>query len=288
VDSIVTYSGYPDYFNKKVIITVATTGGLHGKEANPNLPTQPEEIARDLQACEEAGASIVHLHARNNDDEDTKDIHRFQELRDTIGDYCDDMIVNFTTGGGGIYSREERIAPVLETNPGPELATIDLGPMNFGQTRTADNPREQNEEYAARMRKAGVKPELELFNQGHIPEMENLIKKDLLDTPYWCTIILGMQTGTPPHPRNLLNFVDNLPDEVEWQGLAVGRHQLPLTTMAMIMGGHVRVGMEDNVYYRKGELAESNAQLVRRTAKIADQLERPIATPDDAHEILDI
>lgn len=281
-------NGYRDYFNKKVVITVATTGGLHGKEANPSLPTQPEEIARDLRECEKAGASIVHLHARDENDEDTKDIARFQMLLDAIDEYCDDMIVNFTTGGGGIYSREERIAPVLETDPGPELATIDLGPMNFGQTRTADNPREQNEEYATRMREANVKPELEIFNQGHIPELNHLIEEDLLETPYWCTIILGMQTGTPPHPRNLINFVDNLPDEAEWQGLAVGRHQLPLTTMAMLMGGHVRVGMEDNVYYRKGELAESNAQLVRRTARIADLLDRPIATPDDAREILNL
>jgi 3-keto-5-aminohexanoate cleavage enzyme len=280
------YEGFEDYFEKKVILSVATTGGLHGKKANPNLPTQPDEVAKDLQACEEAGASMVHLHARDENHEDTKDVERFQLLLDAIDDYCDDIIVNFTTGGGGIYSREERIAPVLETDPGPEVATIDVGPMNFGQTRTAINPREMSEEYAERMREAGVKPELEIFNQGHIPEMENLIEKDLLDAPYWASVILGMQTGTPPHPRNLINLVDNLPPNTEWQALAVGRYQLPLTTMAMTMGGHVRVGMEDNVYYRKGELAESNAQLVRRTARIADELERPIASPAETRELL--
>jgi 3-keto-5-aminohexanoate cleavage enzyme len=166
------------------------------------------------------------------------------------------------------------------------VATIDVGPMNFGQTRTAINPREMSEEYAERMREAGVKPEIEVFNQGHVPEFEHLIEEGLLDPPYWATVILGMQTGTPPHPRNLVNFVDNLPPDTEWQALAVGRYQLPLTTMAMIMGGHVRVGMEDNVYYRKGELAESNAQLVRRTARIADELDRPIASPAETREIL--
>ncbi|WP_255197700.1 3-keto-5-aminohexanoate cleavage protein [Halorarius litoreus] len=280
------YEGFDDYFEKKMILSVATTGGLHGKEANPNLPTQPEEVATDLAACEEAGASMVHLHARDANHEDTKDVERFQQLLDAIDDHCDDIVVNFTTGGGGIYSREERIAPVLETEPGPEVATIDVGPMNFGQTRTAINPREMSEEYAERMREAGVKPELELFNQGHIPEMQNLIDKGLVDAPYWATVILGMQTGTPPHPRNLINFVDNLPEDTEWQALAVGRYQLPLTTMAITMGGHVRVGMEDNVYYRKGELAESNAQLVRRTARIADELDRPLATPDETREIL--
>lgn len=280
------YEGFEDYFEKKLILSVATTGGLHGKEANPNLPTQPEEVAKDLRACEEAGASMVHLHARDENDGDTKDVKRFQLLLDAIDEYCDDIIVNFTTGGGGIYSQEERIAPVLETEPRPEVATIDVGPMNFGQTRTAINPREMSEEYAERMRDAGVKPELEIFNQGHVPEMENLIEKDLLDAPYWATVILGMQTGTPPRPRNLINLVDNLPPNTEWQALAVGRYQLPLTTMAMTMGGHVRVGMEDNVYYRKGELAESNAQLVRRTARIADELDRPLASPAETRELL--
>ncbi|MCT9098112.1 3-keto-5-aminohexanoate cleavage protein [Haloarchaeobius sp. HME9146] len=280
------YDGYSDYFDEKLIISVATTGGHQGKEANPNLPEQPEEIAQDLAECEEAGASIVHLHARDEDGQNTKDVARFQEMRDCIDEYCDDIIVNFTTGGGGIYPREERIAPVLETDPRPELATIDLGPINFGQTRTAENTREQNEEYAERMRDAGVKPELELFNPGQIPEAEHLIEEGLLDAPYWATVIFGMQNGMPPGPRNLINFVDNLPEPVEWQALAVGKHQLPMTTAAITMGGHVRVGMEDNVYYRKGELADSNAQLVRRTARIAEELERPIATPAEAREKL--
>lgn len=280
------YNGYEDYFDRKLIISVATTGGHQGKEANPNLPLEPEEIARDVRDCEKAGASMVHLHARTDDGETTKDIGRYQAMRDAIDDYCDDIIINFTTGGGGIYSREERIAPILETEPRPDVATVDVGPMNFGQTRTAINPREQNEEYAERMREAGVKPELEIFNPGHIPEVNHLIDEGLLEAPYWCTLILGMQTGTPAHPRNLLNLVDNLPEPAEWQALAVGRHQLPLTTMAITLGGHVRVGMEDNVYYRKGELAESNAQFVRRAARIANELERPIASPAEAREML--
>jgi len=281
-----TYSGYEDYFSKPVLISVATTGGHQGKEANPNLPTQPEEVAQDIRACEAAGASMVHLHARDENGENTKSVERFQELREKIDEHCDDIIVNFTTGGGGIFSREERIAPILETEPRPDVATVDLGPVNFGQTRTAVNTREQNEEYAERMRDAGVKPELELFNPGHIPEATHLIEQGLLDAPYWATVIFGMQNGMPASPQNLITFVDNLPDPVEWQCLGVGKHQLPLTTMAMTMGGHVRVGMEDNIYYRKGELAESNAQLVRRAARIADELERPVATTDEARDLL--
>ncbi|SDN24520.1 3-keto-5-aminohexanoate cleavage enzyme [Halogranum gelatinilyticum] len=280
------YQGYSDYFDKRLIISVATTGGHQGKEANPNLPEQPEEIARDVAECEEAGASIVHIHARDDDGDGTKDVARFQEIRDAIDAHCDDIIVNFTTGGGGIWSREERIAPILETDPRPEMATVDLGPVNFGQTRTAVNTREQNEEYAEAMLDAGVKPEMELFNPGHIPEMEHLVDLDLLEPPYWCTTIFGMQNGMPAHPRNVFAFADNLPTESEWQVLALGRHQLPLTTTAIAAGGHVRVGMEDNIYYRKGELAKSNAQLVERTARIAAELERPVATPAETRDIL--
>jgi 3-keto-5-aminohexanoate cleavage enzyme len=282
------YRGFTDYFDTELILSVATTGGHHGKEANPNLPITPAEVAADVAACEEAGASIVHLHAREDDGTETKAVDRFQALVDAIHDACDDVIVNLTTGGGGIFSREARIAPVLETDPRPELATVDLGPVNFGQTRTAENTREQNEEFAERMRAAGVKPELELFNPGHLPEADHLVDAGLLDEPYWATVIFGLQNGTPPRPRNLLNFVDNLPDPVEWQCLAVGKHQLPLTTMAITMGGHVRVGLEDNVYYRRGELAESNAQLVRRAARIANELERPIASTTDTRELLGI
>lgn len=278
------YEGYSDYFEEKLIISVATTGGFHGKEANPNLPEQPEEIVEDVAACREAGASIVHLHARDEDGNPTKAVERFQELRDRLQERVPDMIVNLTTGGP--QSRAERLAPVIETDPAPDLATIDVGPISTGQTSIAMNPREQNEEYARKMADRGIKPELEVFNQGHFTEVKNLAEKDLVDAPYWCTLILGMQASTPPHPRNLLNYVDNLPDESHWQCLAIGKHQLPLTTMAILLGGHVRVGMEDNVYYRKGELAESNAQLVRRAARIADELERDVASPSETRDIL--
>ncbi|MFP9193317.1 3-keto-5-aminohexanoate cleavage protein [Natrialbaceae archaeon A-CW1-1] len=278
------YQGFQDYFDKELIITVAPTGGLHGKEANPSLPTQPEEVAKDVAACEEAGASVVHLHARDEDHEDTKSVERYQALRDEIEKRCDEIIVNFTSGGG--YPRDVRLRPILEVEPSPEMATIDIGPLNFGKDTVRDYCRGQNEEFATKMRDAGVKPEIEVFNPGHLTEFNHLVEEGYLEEPYWATLILGMQTGTLPKPRNLINMVDNIPDGSEWQCLAVGRYQLPLTTMAITLGGHVRVGMEDNVYFRKGELAESNAQLVERTARIANELERPIATPDKAREIL--
>jgi 3-keto-5-aminohexanoate cleavage enzyme len=163
-----------------------------------------------------------------------------------------------------------------------------MGPLNFGEDTTALNPRSQNRAFAREMLDHGVKPELELFNNGHVTEMQDLIDQDLLAEPYWATVVLGMQTGTPPTPSNLLGMVRNLPSNTEWQCLALSKHQLPLTTMAITLGGHVRVGMEDNIYYRRGELAESNAQLVRRTARIAEELERPIATPTETRRILEL
>jgi len=280
------YEGFQDYFQKPVIVSVATTGGLHGKEANPNLPEQPDEIAEDVAACEELGASIVHLHARDEQGDDTKSVERFQAIRDAIDERCEDIIINFTTGGG--YPREERLAPILEAEPRPEIATVDIGPLNFGKDTVRHYCRGQNEEYTEQMREAGVKPELEVFSPGHLTEFNHLVEEGYVEKPYWATLILGMQTGTLPHPRNLLNLIDNLPEGTEWQCLAVGRYQLPLTTMGIILGGHVRVGMEDNVYFRKGELAESNEQLVRRTVEIADRLDRPVATTDQARDILDL
>ena len=278
------YQGYDDYFQKPVIVSVAPTGGMHGKEANPHLPEQPEEIVEDVKACREAGAAIVHVHAREEDGSATHDPERFQEVVDRIREEVPDILINFTTGGRELGM--DRLQPVLEVEPHPDMATVDLGPLNTRGDMISKNTRGQDEEYAKLMRERGVKPELEVFGPGHLTEAHNLVEKGLVDPPYWHTLILGMQTGTIPHPRNLQNMVDNLPENSEWQAMAIGRHQLPLTTLGIVLGGHVRVGMEDNVYYRYGELAESNAQLVRRTVEIAERLERPIASPDEAREIL--
>lgn len=279
------YDSYEtDYYEKEVILTVAPTGGVHGKEKNPSLPEQPEEVAEDVRACEQAGASIVHLHARDEDGEPTKDVARFTELCETVRDYCDDIILNITTGGGSRFTREERLAPVLEISPA--LASLDMGPLNHGQSVTSEKPREEHEQYAKQMSEHGVKPELEIFNPGQLTEVYNLIDKDLLEPPYFCNTIFGMQTGTLPKPRNVVNFADNLPPDSEWTSMAIGKHQVPLTTASVVMGSHMRVGMEDSVYYREGELAESNAQLVRRAADIVEELGRELATPARAHEIL--
>lgn len=275
---------YDDYLlDRTVILTVAPTGGVHGKDANPNLPEQPDEIAEQVQACEELGAAIVHLHGR--DEHGENDPSRLQEVNDAVRERCDDIIIQNTTGGQGPYDR--RVLGI-RTDPPPEMASLDMGPFNRGSSIITKHSRENIDRLAREMRSKGIKPELECFNNGHLNEAYRLIDTGILTEPYYINLIFGHGTFTPPAPRNVLNLVDNLPDGAEFNLLAVGEHQLPLTTLSVILGGHVRVGMEDNLHYRRGEPVESNAQLVERTAAIVNRLEADLATPAEARVRLGI
>ncbi len=274
-----SYQEYVD--GKKVILTVATTGGVHGKDANPNLPEQPDEIAEQVRECEELGAAIVHVHGR--DEHGENNAHRLQEVNDAIRDRCDDIIIQNTTGGQS--TMEERIEGI-RTDPTPEMASLDMGPFNRGQHIITEHNRHNIELLAREMKEQGIKPELEVFNNGHLNEVYRLIETGLLEEPYYINIIFGSGTFSIPSPENVMNMVRNLPENSEFNLLATGRHQLPLTTLSPILGGHVRVGMEDNLYYRRGEPVRSNAQLVERSAAIIDRLDADLATPDDAREML--
>ena len=269
-----------------LIITVAPTGGVHGKETHPDLPETPEEVAEAAAACEEAGASIVHLHARRENGERAFSRERFQELTEAVREATDDIVIQHSTGGTGV-PLEERLEP-LRTDPAPEMASLDMGPVNRYQHLTSENPRAMVDALFAEMRERGIKPEMEAFNPGHLNEVNALLERAEVDDPPYVNVLLGGGTLTVPHPRNLLNLVENLPDDAVFNTLATGRHQLPLTTMGILLGGHVRVGFEDNLHYRRSERAESNAQLVDRTREIARLLERPVATPDETREILSL
>ncbi|WP_049986718.1 BKACE family enzyme [Halobellus rufus] len=273
---------YQDYLDdKKVILTVATTGGIHGKNVNPNLPEQPDEIAEHVAACEDLGAAICHVHGRNEHGEN--DASRLQAVNDAIRERCDDIIIQNTTGGQSTL--EARIEGI-RTDPAPDMASLDMGPFNRGDHIITEHNRHNIRTLAREMKERGIKPELEVFNNGHLNEVYRLIETGLLEEPYYINLIFGSGTFTMPSPENVLNLVRNLPENSEFNLLATGPHQLPLTTLSAILGGHIRVGMEDNLYYRRGQPAESNAQLVERTAKIVDLLECDLATPDDAREIL--
>jgi 3-keto-5-aminohexanoate cleavage enzyme len=277
-----SYGGF--LAGEPLIVTVAPTGGVHGKEAHPDLPETPEEVAETAAACEAAGASIVHLHARRKNGERAFSRERFQELTDAVRAATDDVVIQHSTGGTGV-PLEERLEP-LRTDPAPEMASLDMGPVNRYPHLTSENPRAMVDALHDEMRVRGTKPEMEAFNPGHLNEVNAFLERaDVADPPY-VNVLLGGGTLTVPHPRNLLNLVENLPETAIFNTLATGRHQLPLTTMGILLGGHVRVGFEDNLHYRRGEYAESNAQLVERTREIAELLGRPVATPEEARGIL--
>ncbi len=276
---------YQDYLDRTpVIVTAALTGGVHGKEANRNLPERPDEIGRAAADCESAGAAIVHLHARRDSGERSFDRERFQAVTDAVRKHTDNVIIQHSTGGTAAPLEARRQG--LLTDPPPEMASLDMGPLNRYDHLTSENTRGMIDALYADMIDQGIKPELEVFNNGHLNETIALLDRSSLDEPVYVNLILGGGTLTPPTPRNLLALIDGLPEGAEFNTLAFGPHQLPLTTMGLLLGGHVRVGLEDNLYFRQGEPAESNAQLVRRSVEIANRLDRPVATPDQARAIL--
>jgi 3-keto-5-aminohexanoate cleavage enzyme len=278
----VSYESY--LAGDSVIITAALTGGVHGKEVNPNLPETPEEIGRAAAAAKKAGAAVVHLHARRPNGERSFATERFEEIDEAVRAHTDDIIIQHSTGGTGAPA-ESRHLP-LRTDPPPEMASLDMGPLNRYDHLTSENTRAMVDALYEEMQDRGIKPDLEVFNDGHLNEVHGLLERRELAEPVYATLIFGGGTLTRPRPRNLLNAVENLPDGALYNTLGFGPHQLPFATMGILLGGHVRVGLEDNVYYQRGELAESNAQLVERVARVADELGRVVATPAQARDIL--
>jgi 3-keto-5-aminohexanoate cleavage enzyme len=271
----------------KVIISCALTGGIHGNEANPNLPEQPDEIVAQGIAAWRAGAAILHVHARNPDGSNTMDKTLYGELHQRL---CaeTDAIVQLTTGGSPVLSVEERLNTVLLS---PEMCSLNMGLLNFfirGEQVFFSNHRSDIERFAREMKRRGVKPELEVYSQAMLEEAEYLIGIGLLEPPYVINFVLHTPTqgGERGTPQNLIELARRLPPNAIGNVSAMGRTQLPITTIAMAMGLNVRVGMEDNVYYRHGELVTDNAQLVARTVRMARELEREPATPDEAREML--
>lgn len=257
---------------------------MQGKETVPNLPETPSEIAEAAAECEKAGASIVHLHARRENGERAFAIESFQEVTDAVRKATDNILLQHSTGGTA--APDNLRAEPLRTDPAPEMASLDMGPLNRYAKLTSENTRDLIDNLHEEMLNRGIKPELEVFNGGHLNESMRIWDK--LESPPYVNLVFGGGTTTIPHPRNLVTLVDNLPSDAEFNILGFGRHQLPMTTQGLLLGGHVRVGLEDNSYYSRGEPAESNAQLVKRVARIANELERPVASPNEARSILGI
>lgn len=273
----------PPVSGEKLIISAALTGSWPTKAQNPAVPITVEEIAQSAIECWEAGAAIVHIHVRDDDGVVTCDPRRYAAVRELIRARGCDVIINMSTGGGaGRVTDEERMAPVALA---PEIASFDCGSLNFGQGVFINSPAFLDE-LAARMRAHNVMPEIECFEAGHVVTALRLIEEGKLQPPYWFQFVLGVRGGAPGTVKQLVHMVEMLPPGSLWSVCGIGRAQLPLGMAAMAMGGHVRTGLEDNLYYHKGQLAESNAQLVSRLVRIAGELGRPVARPNEAREIL--
>lgn len=270
---------------EKVIITAALTGSRTTREANPAVPYTPQEIAHAAVECCRAGAAIAHIHVRDPETGGpSMRLDLFREVLDRIRRACD-MLVNLTTSGwmlSGPDVIEQRLGPVALR---PDLCSLDIGSVNFRE-RAFVNPPEWGEVAARRMREYGVKPEIEVFDVGHIYQALACIERGLFDPPPYFQVCMGVRWGIAATPENLLFMKGKLPPEARWSVLGVGQGQLPMITLGILLGGHIRVGFEDNVYLRKGVLARSNAQFVEMAVNLAHQLQREVATPSEAREML--
>lgn len=266
---------------EKLIITAALTGAEVTREQQPALPVTPQEIAIAAHECALAGASIVHVHARNADGSPTQDKEVYRQIIQAVRARCD-VIVQVSTGGAVGMTPQERLAPVALA---PEMATLSMGSVNFGGDVFTNHPADM-EVFAQALREHGVKPELEIFDSGMLGTACRWLKKGLIDGPLHFDLVLGIPGGMAATPEALLYLKSQLPPQASWSVAGIGAAQLSLGTLAILFGGHVRVGFEDNIYFRKGELASSNAQLVARIARISGELGRAVATPDQARAIL--
>ena len=274
---------HPTDLSQPVIISAALTGSWPTKADNPAVPITEEEIAEAAVAAHKAGAAIVHLHVRNDQGKVTCDPARYAKARDLIRAAGSDVIINMSTGGGaGQTTDEQRMEPVSLK---PEIASFDCGSTNFGKTVFINSP-SFLDELAKRMLENNVLPEIECFEPGHVANAIRLIDEGKIKPPFWFQVVLNLRGASPGTVKQLLNMVEMLPAGAMWSVCAIGRAQLPINVAALAMGGHVRTGLEDNIFYHKGQLAESNAQLVARLARIANEIGRPVATSAEARTML--
>lgn len=267
----------------KLIITVAPVGAEVTREQTPHIPISPQEIADEARRARDAGASIVHVHGRNADGTPTQSRAVFDEIIRLVREKTD-LIVQVSTGGATGMTAEERLEP-LECEP--EMATLTVGTLNFGRD-VFSNPQELVERFAREIKARRIRPEVEVFDTGMLATADRLVDQELLADPVHYDFVMGVPGGIAATPANLLHLAGQARRHSSWTVAAMGRHQLPMANLAILLGGHVRVGFEDNIYYTRGVLATSNAQLVERVVRLARELGREIATPEEARRILGV
>jgi len=287
---------------RPVIITCAVTGGAPVNPKN-RVPVTPQEIADSALDAWRAGAAIVHIHVRNPDTGgQSGEFRYYEDVVNRIRRAGSDVAINLTTGFGGRYipnavdsrlvgegsnvlSPEERCRHVVELRP--ELCSLDMGSMNFGEIIFANTPGHIRK-IAEMVRAAGVKPELEIFEVGQLRLAKYLLREGIIDAPACFQLCLGINWGSPADTRTMQYLVDELPSGALWAGFGVGEAQFAMAAQAVILGGHMRVGLEDNLYLARGVPAASNAVLVARAVAIAEALGATVASPNAAREILSL
>ena len=272
---------------EKLIITAAICGAEVSKEHNPNTPYTVEEIGREAKSAYKAGASIIHLHVREDDGTPTQDIKRFKICTKEIKKRCPDVIIQPSTGGAIGMANEERLQPIY-LEPAPEMATLDCGTMNFGGDEIFVNTENTIIYFAGEMNKRNIKYELECFDKGMVDMALRLQKKGYIKKPMHFNFVLGVIGGISASPRDLTFLIESIPEGSTYTVCAIGRHEFPMVSLSIEKGGHARVGFEDNVYLSKGVLAKSNGELVEKVVNIAKEFGREIASPNEARRILNI
>jgi 3-keto-5-aminohexanoate cleavage enzyme len=271
----------------KLIITAAICGAEVTKEQNPAVPYTVEEIVREAKSAVDAGAAIVHLHVRHDDGTPTQSRERFQECEEAILKECPNVILIPSTGGAVGMSPEERLQST-DTTPLPEMATLDCGTCNFGD-EIFDNTMPTMRAFGKRMLERGIKPEYECFEMGHLETIVRMAQRgEVPGSPMQFNFVLGVLGCAAATVDNLVWMVKNIPAGSTWTATGIGRHAFTLAAPAIVMGGNVRVGFEDNLYLERGVLAKSNGELVDKVVRMAKLLGREVANSDEAREILSL
>jgi len=268
---------------EKLIITAAICGAEVTKEQNPAVPYTVEEIVREAKSAYDAGAAVVHLHVREDDGTPTQSRERFRVCIEAIKAAIPDVILIPSTGGAVGMSAEERLQP---TELFPEMATLDCGTCNFGD-EIFDNTMPMMREFGKRMLANGIKPEYECFEMGHLDTALTMAKRgEVPGNPMQFNFVLGVPGCTPATVENLWWMVSKLPPDATWTVTGIGRHAFTMAAAAIVMGGNVRVGFEDNLNLERGVPARSNGELVAKVVRLAKELGREVATPAEARRIL--
>lgn len=269
-----------------LIITAAITGAETTRKDQPNLPLTPEEQAADALACYQAGARVIHLHVRDDSGFPTQSIDRFAAAIKSIRAAVPEVVIQISTGGAVGEAFDKRLAPLSLK---PDMGTLNAGSLNFGEDIFINHPKDIVR-LAEAFKQYGVVPEVEVYESGMIDIVAKLVKQGVIThSPLHVQFVLGVPGGMSGTPRNVLYMADhlkNLIPSATWAVAGIGRWHIPASLTAMVNDGHIRVGFEDNIYYHKGIVADSNAQLVARIARIAEEVGRPLATPQETRQIL--